>query len=187
MNAYHDCFLECSQRQQLHLPTCAVSKRAQASGGKSVADGYGNLGFFWIGATAFTRLGRRHHGGFAVALGFPDGFRGGPQDYFTRLFRGYSCGNERDDDAADLFWEHRYGDSRRAVQSRLGLVGDSSGGRDPGLGLGKMALSRVELILILGLSALVLRALPQLFLVGKSFPETWDRLLRYLSYALLCG
>ena len=50
-----------------------------------------------------------------------------------------------------------------------------------------MAFSRVELILILGLSALVLRALPQLFLVSKSFPETWDRLLRYLSYALLCG
>jgi len=50
-----------------------------------------------------------------------------------------------------------------------------------------MAFSRIELIFILGLSALVLRALPQLFLVGKSFPETWDRLLRYLSYALLCG
>ena len=50
-----------------------------------------------------------------------------------------------------------------------------------------MALSRIELIFILGLSALVLRTLPQLFLVGKSFPETWDRLLRYLSYALLCG
>ena len=50
-----------------------------------------------------------------------------------------------------------------------------------------MAFSRVELILILGLSALVLRALPQLFLVGKSFPDNWDRLLRYLSYALLCG
>jgi len=50
-----------------------------------------------------------------------------------------------------------------------------------------VALSRIELILILGLSALVLRALPQLFLVGKSFPEIWDRLLRYLSYALLCG
>jgi branched-subunit amino acid transport protein len=50
-----------------------------------------------------------------------------------------------------------------------------------------MALSRIELILLLGLSAFVLRALPQLFLVGKHFPETWDRLLRYLSYALLCG
>jgi branched-subunit amino acid transport protein len=50
-----------------------------------------------------------------------------------------------------------------------------------------MAFSRIELIFILGLSALVLRAVPQLFLVGKSFPETWDRLLRYLSYALLCG
>jgi branched-subunit amino acid transport protein len=50
-----------------------------------------------------------------------------------------------------------------------------------------MALSRIELILLLGLSAFVLRALPQLFLVGKNFPETWDRLLRYFSYALLCG
>ena len=50
-----------------------------------------------------------------------------------------------------------------------------------------MAFSRIELILILGLSALVLRAMPQMFLVGKSFPETWDRLLRYLSYALLCA
>ena len=55
-----------------------------------------------------------------------------------------------------------------------------------------MAFSRIELILILGFSALVLRALPQMFLVGKSrgeifFAPTWDRLLRYLSYALLCG
>lgn len=50
-----------------------------------------------------------------------------------------------------------------------------------------MAFSRLELIFILGASALLLRALPQLFLVGKSFPEAWDRLLRYLSYALLCG
>jgi branched-subunit amino acid transport protein len=50
-----------------------------------------------------------------------------------------------------------------------------------------MAFSRLEIIFILGLSALVLRALPQMCLVGKSFPETWDRLLRYISYALLCG
>jgi len=50
-----------------------------------------------------------------------------------------------------------------------------------------MVFSRLEIIFILGLSALVLRALPQLFLVGKNFPETWDRLLRYISYALLCG
>ena len=50
-----------------------------------------------------------------------------------------------------------------------------------------MAFSRIEIILILGLSALVLRALPQMFFVGKTFPETWDRLLRYLSYAFLCS
>lgn len=50
-----------------------------------------------------------------------------------------------------------------------------------------MFFSRLELIFLLGLSALILRAMPQLFLVGKSFPDSWERLLRYLSYALLCG
>jgi len=55
-----------------------------------------------------------------------------------------------------------------------------------------MAFTRLELIFILGLSAFVLRALPQMFFVGTSrgekfFAPTWDRLLRYLSYALLCG
>jgi branched-subunit amino acid transport protein len=69
----------------------------------------------------------------------------------------------------------------------MGLDGERRVRRDVGLEHGEMALSRIELILLLGLSAFVLRALPQLFLVGKNFPETWDRLLRYLSYALLCG
>jgi branched-subunit amino acid transport protein len=50
-----------------------------------------------------------------------------------------------------------------------------------------MELTRGEIILILGLTALAFRAVPQLYFVGQKFPETWDRLLRYLSYALLCG
>jgi branched-subunit amino acid transport protein len=50
-----------------------------------------------------------------------------------------------------------------------------------------MELTRGEIILILGLTALVFRVVPQLYFVGQKFPETWDRLLRYLSYALLCG
>ena len=50
-----------------------------------------------------------------------------------------------------------------------------------------MAFTRLELIFILGASALALRALPQLFFVGRDFPVSWDRLLRNLSYALLCG
>jgi branched-subunit amino acid transport protein len=50
-----------------------------------------------------------------------------------------------------------------------------------------MFLSRNQIILILGFSALLLRAVPLLFVAGKKFPETWDRLLRYLSYSLLCG
>jgi branched-subunit amino acid transport protein len=50
-----------------------------------------------------------------------------------------------------------------------------------------MELTRSEIIIVLGITALAFRAVPQLFFVGQTFPETWDRLLRYLSYALLCG
>jgi branched-subunit amino acid transport protein len=31
------------------------------------------------------------------------------------------------------------------------------------------------------------RAGPQLFFVGRKFPEAWDRLLRYISYAFICS
>lgn len=50
-----------------------------------------------------------------------------------------------------------------------------------------MELTRGEIILILGLTALAFRIVPQIYFAGQKFPETWDRLLRYLSYALLCG
>jgi len=50
-----------------------------------------------------------------------------------------------------------------------------------------MEITRIEIILILGLSAFTLRALPQLFFAGDNFPERWDRFLRYLSYAFLCS
>jgi branched-subunit amino acid transport protein len=48
-------------------------------------------------------------------------------------------------------------------------------------------ITRFEIILIMGLMAYGARALPQLYLVGQKFPEAWDRLLRYLSYGLICG
>jgi branched-subunit amino acid transport protein len=48
-------------------------------------------------------------------------------------------------------------------------------------------ITRIEIILILGLSAFALRALPQLLFLEGDFPERWDRLLRYLSYAFLCS
>jgi len=50
-----------------------------------------------------------------------------------------------------------------------------------------MELTRSEIILVLGITALAFRAVPQLYFVRQKFPATWDRLLRYLSYALLCG
>lgn len=50
-----------------------------------------------------------------------------------------------------------------------------------------MEISRIEVILIMGLMAFALRSLPQIFFVGREFPERWDRLLRYLSYAFICS
>lgn len=50
-----------------------------------------------------------------------------------------------------------------------------------------MEISRSQIILIMGLMAFIVRALPQLFFVGKKFPEPLDRWLRYVSYAFICS
>ena len=47
--------------------------------------------------------------------------------------------------------------------------------------------TRVTVILVMGALAYAGRVLPQILLVGQKFPEAWDRLLRYLSYAFICG
>ena len=48
-------------------------------------------------------------------------------------------------------------------------------------------MSRIGIILIMGLMAYTVRALPQVIFVGRRFPESLDRLLRYLSYAFICS
>ena len=50
-----------------------------------------------------------------------------------------------------------------------------------------MEISRSQIILIMGLMAFAVRALPQLFFVGGRFPEALDRYLRYVSYAFICS
>jgi branched-subunit amino acid transport protein len=50
-----------------------------------------------------------------------------------------------------------------------------------------MEITRLQIIFIIGLMAFAVRAAPQLFFVGKKFPEAWDRWLRYLSYAFICS
>jgi len=50
-----------------------------------------------------------------------------------------------------------------------------------------MEISRIQIILIMGLMAFAIRAFPQLFLVGRKFPESLDRYLRYVSYAFICS
>jgi len=50
-----------------------------------------------------------------------------------------------------------------------------------------MEITRIQIILIMGLMAFAMRALPQLFFAGQKFPEAWDRWLRYVSYGLICS
>jgi branched-subunit amino acid transport protein len=50
-----------------------------------------------------------------------------------------------------------------------------------------MEFSRIQIILIMGLMAFAVRALPQLFFVGEKFPTALDRWLRYVSYAFICS
>jgi branched-subunit amino acid transport protein len=46
---------------------------------------------------------------------------------------------------------------------------------------------RIAVILIMGFMAYSLRALPHVFSAARSFPESWERLLRNISYALICS
>lgn len=48
-------------------------------------------------------------------------------------------------------------------------------------------MTRLSIILLMGLMAFVLRALPQLFFAGRKFPAAWDRWLRYVSYSMICS
>lgn len=71
------------------VPYLQFQKERAASGGKSVGDGYGNLGFFLgIGATAFTVWVAGTAAGFAVALGFPPGF----EEALRFILPGYFAG-----------------------------------------------------------------------------------------------
>lgn len=50
-----------------------------------------------------------------------------------------------------------------------------------------MEITRIQIILIMGLMAFAVRALPQLLFAGQKFPEALDRWLRYVSYGLICS
>jgi branched-subunit amino acid transport protein len=50
-----------------------------------------------------------------------------------------------------------------------------------------MDATRITIIIGMGLVTYLIRVLPQLFFVGQSFPESFERYLRYLAYALVAG
>ncbi|MFQ5849724.1 MAG: AzlD domain-containing protein [Candidatus Binatia bacterium] len=48
-----------------------------------------------------------------------------------------------------------------------------------------MDTTRIAIIVGMGLVTYLIRVVPQIFFVGRSFPEALDRYLRYLAYALI--
>jgi len=71
------------------VPYLQFQKERAASGGSSVADGYGNLGFFvGIGATSFLVWVAGTAAGFGIALGFPPGF----EEALKFILPGYFAG-----------------------------------------------------------------------------------------------
>jgi predicted branched-subunit amino acid permease len=71
------------------VPYLQFQKERESTGGKSVADGYGNLGFFvGVGATSFLVWVAGTAAGYGVALGFPAGF----EEALKFILPGYFAG-----------------------------------------------------------------------------------------------
>ncbi len=71
------------------VPYLQFQKERAASGASSVADGYGNLGFFvGVGATSFCVWVAGTAAGFGIALGFPPGF----EEALKFILPGYFAG-----------------------------------------------------------------------------------------------
>jgi len=71
------------------VPYLQFQKEREASAGLSVADVYGNLGFFvGVGATSFTVWVAGTTAGYGVALGFPPGF----EEALKFILPGYFAG-----------------------------------------------------------------------------------------------
>ena len=71
------------------VPYLQFQKERAASGGSSMADGYGNLGFFvGVGATSFFVWVVGTATGYGVALGFPPGFEEGLKFILPGYFAG---------------------------------------------------------------------------------------------------
>jgi predicted branched-subunit amino acid permease len=71
------------------VPYLQFQKERAASGGRSMADGHGNLGFFLgVGATSFSVWVVGTTTGYGVALGFPPGF----EEALKFILPGYFAG-----------------------------------------------------------------------------------------------
>ncbi len=53
------------------------------------------------------------------------------------------------------------------------------------MGVGTVDTTRLAIIVGMGLVTYLIRIVPQLFLVGRSFPQAFDRYLLYLAYAFI--
>ena len=55
------------------------------------------------------------------------------------------------------------------------------------MGDGAVDPARTAIIIGMGLVTYLLRVAPQVFFVGRAFPDAFDRYLRYLAYALIAS
>ena len=126
----------------------------------------------------FHRLGRGHDGGIRRSIGFP------PDEALKFILPGYFVGllvAEMKGPMPLVSVSSRLFPVR--IQSGLGLAGHLGRGGVDRLE-GKMAFTRLQLIPSLGCRRWCCARCRNYFSSVRVF-ETWDRLLRYLSYALL--
>ncbi|HEY7166126.1 MAG TPA: AzlD domain-containing protein [Candidatus Binatia bacterium] len=50
-----------------------------------------------------------------------------------------------------------------------------------------MDSTRLQLIFVMGIVAFLIRAVPQIYFVGRTFPQRGEQFLQYLSYAFICS
>jgi len=50
-----------------------------------------------------------------------------------------------------------------------------------------MGSARIQLIFWMGIVAFIIRAVPQIYFLGRTFPKSGENFLQYLSYSFICS
>ena len=141
-----------------------------------------------MGATAYSIWVIGTAVGFGVALGFPSGFDEALRLILPGYFAGLLIVEMKSWAMALVCGASLVAAVPGALASQgWGMVDYGDRHCHLGLGSGRVEISRVEIILIMGLVALGFRAVPLLFFAGRQFPEKSGPFaaLRLLSHCLI--